>query len=75
MKVARITTVIALVATLATPLAASANPSTNEREIKGRTLTSIEAIRYGRSERSDPNWDRVEPRSAGQGSSQPASQR
>jgi hypothetical protein len=66
MRVARITSVIALVATLATPLAVSANPSTNGSEINGRTLTSIEAIRYGRSERSDPNWDRVERQSAEQ---------
>jgi hypothetical protein len=70
MKVARITTVVAMVATLVTPLAVSANPSTNGREVNGRTLTSIEAIRYGSSERSDPNWDRVERQSAGQGSSQ-----
>jgi hypothetical protein len=70
MKVARISSVVALVATLATPLAASANPSTDGRKINGRTLTSIEAIRYGSSERSDPNWDRVERQSAGQGSSQ-----
>jgi hypothetical protein len=59
MKVARISSVVALIATLATPLAASAN-----------SLTSIEAIRYGSSERSDPNWDRVERQSAGQGASQ-----
>ena len=57
MNAARITTAIALVATLATPLVVSANPSTN-----GQTLTSIENIRYDRSERSDPNWDRVELR-------------
>jgi len=44
MIAARITTAIALVATLATPLAVSANPS-----------TSIEDIRYDRSERSNPN--------------------
>lgn len=75
MKLARITAVIALVATLATPLAVSANPSTNAREINGRTLTGIETVRYGRSERSDPNWDRVESQSAGQGSSQLPSQR
>jgi hypothetical protein len=66
MKTARITTVIALVATLTTPLAASANPSPNESEISGRTLTSIEAIRYGRSERSDPNWERAERQPAEQ---------
>lgn len=69
MKAARITSVSVLVAILATPLAAAANPSTDSREINGRTLTSIEAIRYSRSERSDPNWDRVEPRSAAQGGS------
>jgi len=70
MKLAGITSVVALVATLAAPLAVSANPSTNEREINGRTLTSIETIRYGRSERSDPNWDRAESPTAGEGSSQ-----
>jgi hypothetical protein len=70
MKLARISGVIALAATLAAPLAASANPSTDDRQINGRTLTSIETIRYGSSERSDPNWDRVERQSAGQGSSQ-----
>lgn len=75
MKLARITTVVALVATLATPLAVSANPSTNGRETNGQSLTDIEAIRYGSSERSDPNWDRVESRSAGQGSSQRTPQR
>jgi hypothetical protein len=57
MNAARITTAIALVATLATPLAVSANPSKD-----GQTLTGIESIRYDRSERSDPNWDRVELR-------------
>jgi hypothetical protein len=62
MKAARITNVVALVAILAVPLAASANPSTNGSETNGRTLTSIETIRYGASERSDPNWDRVEQR-------------
>ena len=71
MKVARITAVAALVATLAAPLAVSANPSTNN----GQSLTDIETIRYGRSERSDPNWDRVESHSAGQGSSQAPTQR
>ena len=75
MKVARISTVVALVATLGTPLAVSANSSTNGREINGQTLTGIEAVRYGRSERSDPNWDRVDSRSAGVGSSQGPSQR
>jgi hypothetical protein len=75
MKVARLTSVVALAATLAAPLAVSANPSTNEHEINGRTLTAIEAIRYSRSERSDPNWDRVESRSAAEGSSQRAPQR
>lgn len=75
MKLARITTVVALVATLAAPLAVSANPSTNGRETNGQSLTDIEAIRYGSSERSDPNWDRVESRSAGQGSSQRTPQR
>ena len=74
MKLARITTVAALVATLVTPLAVSANPSTNGRN-NGQTLTNIETIRYGRSERSDPNWDRVESHSAGQGSSQAPTQR
>jgi hypothetical protein len=28
----------------------------------GLTLTRIESIRHGRSERSDPNWDRFEAR-------------
>jgi hypothetical protein len=60
MNAARIATAIALVATLATPLAASAG---------------IEDIRYDRSERSNPNWDRVEPGSAGQGSTQRSSER
>jgi Ni/Co efflux regulator RcnB len=60
MNAARIATAIALVATLATPLAASA---------------SVEDIRYDRSERSNPNWDRVEGFSAGQGSTQRASER
>jgi hypothetical protein len=67
----RVPIIATLVAILATPLAASANPSTDSRAINGRTLTSIEAIRYSRSERSDPNWDRVEARSAAQGSTRP----
>jgi len=65
MKVAQITSVVTLAAILAAPLAASANAETN-----GRNLTTIEALRYATSERSDPNWDRAEPRSAAQGSSQ-----
>lgn len=55
MKLARIT-VIALAA-LASPLAVSAS---EEQKPNEQTLTGIESIRYGRSERSDPNWDRVE---------------
>ena len=39
MKVARITTAVALVATLVTPLAVSASPSTNGTEANGRSLT------------------------------------
>ena len=58
MKLARIAIALALAAAFATPLAAAENRS------------SLEAIRYDRSERSAPNWDRVEPRPAGQGSSQ-----
>jgi len=72
MKLARIT-VIALAA-LATPLAASASEeqkpassaaagaTVRAQPSNGGTLTQIESIRYGRSERSDPNWSRVEAR-------------
>lgn len=62
MKLAPITAVIALAATSATPLAVSASEDQKplQSEINGRTMTEIESVRYDRSERSNPNWDRVE---------------
>ena len=64
MNLARIAAVIAL-ATLATPLVVSANEEQkpdSSTEVNGSAMTRLETIRYGRSERSDPNWDRVEAR-------------
>jgi hypothetical protein len=75
MKTALILAAAGLAATFAGTLGASTTAPSTERDINGRALTAVEAIRYGRSERSAPNWDRVEPRSASQGSSQAPSKR